>query len=191
MSDLPRQKIFSSWYWRETCSGVYPDSFTLCNWINCISLYSRRSVEFLLERRQSLARRFKAGEITNWPFNEAFIPTEMKNNGFVVRKLGDFGKIENYAWWPPIRENDLWLFQDQAFLHPVLDERKYVESCVRNSKLQSFFVRDSQLRRLLNRSPLLSSIRALVKEFVRRLLPWWESKIWSNRNPLQRQFPYR
>src|ERR1039457_2209413 len=39
----------SSWTLR-TCDGVYPKSFTLYNWLNCISLHSRRSVEFLLER---------------------------------------------------------------------------------------------------------------------------------------------
>jgi len=188
---VPSADDFSSWYWRETCDGVYPQSFTLYNWINCISLHSRRSVKFLLERRQSLALRFKAGEIKNWPFGEAFIPTEMQNNGFVVGKLSDFGKVEKYAWWPPILENDLPLLQGQAFLHPVLDEQRYVTSCVRQSRLQSYFSRDSQLRQLLNRVSPLYAITALLKEFIHRLWPWFESKIWSKRSPLQRQFPYQ
>ena len=186
----PSPEDFSSWYWRGTCDGVYPQSFTLYNWINCISLHSRRSVEFLLERRQSLALRFEAGEIRNWPFSEAFIPTEMQNNGFVVRKLSDFGKAEKYAWWPPILEIDLPMLQDQAFLHPVLDEPRYVTSCVRQSRLQSYFSRDSHLRQLLNRVSPLSAITALLKEFMHRFWPWFKSKV-SKRSPLQRQFPYK
>ena len=166
---FPIAESFSRWFWRKSCDGVYPESFTLHNWLSCISLHSRRSVEFLLRRRQSLARRYKAGEITNWPFGEAFIPTEMLNNGFVVRKLGDFGKVEKFDWWPPNHEDDLPSLQDQAFLHPVLDERRYVASCLKWSDLRSYFYPDGELRRLLDRSSPLSSIPALLMEFIRRL----------------------
>ena len=159
----------SSWPLR-TCEGVYPKSFKLYQWLSCISLHSRRSVEFLLERRQVLGRRYTAGEITNWPNNEAFIPTEMQNNGFVVRKLGDFGKVEKYDWWPPSHEDDLPLLEDQAFLHPVLDERRYVASCIQQSNLRSYFSPGSQLRRLLDRRSPLSLIPAFLMEFIRRVI---------------------
>ena len=155
----------------RTCEGVYPELFTLHNWLNCISLYSKRSVEFLLGRRQALARRYKTGEITNWPNNEAFISTEMLNNGFVVRKLGDFGKVEKYNWWPPSHENDLPLLEDQAFLHPVLDERRYVASCIQHTDLRSYFLPGSQLRQLLSRTSSASSIPAFLMEFTRRVTP--------------------
>jgi len=162
----------------QTCEGVYPESFTLYQWLSCISLYSRRSVEFLLDRRQTLARRYKAGLITNWPNNEAFIPTEMHNNGFVVRKLGDFGKVDRYDWWPPSHENDLPLLQEQAFLHPVLDESRYVTSCMRHSILWGYFWPGTQLRRLLSRSSRFCSLPAFLMEadertrrLMRRTLP--------------------
>jgi hypothetical protein len=166
---FPLADSFSRWPWRKTCDGVYPESFTLYNWLNAISLHSRRSVEFLLQRRQILARRYKISDITNWPYAEAFIPTEMQNNGFVVRKLGDFGSVEKYNWWPPNHENDLPSLQDQAFLHPVLDERKYVASCVRHGRLRSYFPRDGQLRRLLERSSPLSVMPEFFMECIRRL----------------------
>jgi hypothetical protein len=96
----------------------------------------------------------------------------MHNNGFVVRKLGDFGKVEKYDWWPPSHEDDLPLLQDQAFLHPVLDERRYVVSCLRYSDLlsYSYFSRDSQLRRLLDRWSPLSLIPVFLKEFTRQVI---------------------
>ena len=161
--------VTSQWPLR-TCEGVYPKSFKLYQWLSCISLYSRRSVEFLLERRQVLARRYTAGEITNWPNNEAFIPTEMHNNGFVVRTLGDFGKVDKYDWWPPSHEDDLPLLQNQAFLHPVLDERRYVASCIQQSNLWSYFSPDSQLRRLLDGRSPLSLIPAFLDELARRII---------------------
>ena len=36
-------------YWSETCDGVYPESQALHKRLNCISLHSRRSIEFLLD----------------------------------------------------------------------------------------------------------------------------------------------
>jgi hypothetical protein len=165
---VPLAVSFGSWDWAKTCDGVYPGSFILYNWLNAISLHSKRSVEFLLQRRQILARRYKGGDITNWPFAEAFIPTEMQNNGFVVRELGDFGKVEKYNWWPPNHERDLPSLQGQDFVHPVLDERKYVASCLRYAHLQSYFSRDGQLRRLLERSSPLSVMPAFLIEIIRR-----------------------
>ena len=162
---------FSNWPWTQTCDGVYPDSFTLYNWLNAISLHSKRSVEFLLQRRQSLARSYAAGDIANWPYSEAFIATEMHNNGFVVRQLGDFGKVDKYNWWPPSHEKDLPSLQGQDFLHPVLDEQKYVASCLRFGSLHSYFLRNGQLRPLLARSSRsqLSLMPAFLVEVIRRI----------------------
>jgi hypothetical protein len=167
----PLADTFRKWRWTKTCDGVYPEGVVLYNWLNAISLHSKRSIEFLLKRRCALARAFKAGEIPNWPYSEAFIITEMRNNGFVVRKLGDFGKVENYDWWPPSHENDLPLLQDQDFLHPVLDEPRYVASCLRYGSLHSYFRRNGQLRRLLGRSSssLVSMLPTFLTEVVRRV----------------------
>jgi hypothetical protein len=166
----PLDTSFSRWQWRETCDGVYPESYTLHNWLNCISLHSRRSVEFLFERRKILTRRYTSGEITNWPYSEAFIPTEMKNNEFVVRELGQFGRVDRYTWWPPINEKDVPSLQDQAFLHPVLDERRYVASYLhRVSILPSNLLRDAELWRLLARSPLRYTVPNLIAALKRRV----------------------
>jgi len=155
-------------HWTETCDGVYPDTTVLYNWLNAISLHSNRSVEFLFQRRKSLTHRYKAGDIANWPYSETFIATEMHNNGFVVSKLGDYGKVDQYDWWPPNHEKDLPLLQDQDFLHPILDEGKYVTSCLRNARLQSYFWRNGQLRRLLDRSSTFA-MSAFLMEILRRV----------------------
>ena len=166
---FPLPDKFGSWPWSKTCEGVYPAAFKLYNWLNAISLHSKRSIEFMLKRRRSLTRSYKAGDIANWPYSEAFIATEMHNNGFAVRSLGDFGKVEKYNWWPPTHERDLPSLQNQDFLHPVLDEPKYTASCLKFSRLRSYFSRNSQLRRLLARSSRLSVMPALLSEIIRRI----------------------
>ena len=154
----------------KTGEAAYPKTFKLYQWLNCLSLHSKRSVEFLLERRQLLAQRYAAGEIAVWPNNEVFIPTEMFNNGFPVRSLADYGNIDRYNWWPPTLEDDLPQLQDHAFLHPVLDEQKYVASCLRFSNLLSYksLAEDSELRRLLGRWKPLSLAPLFLKEFARQ-----------------------
>jgi hypothetical protein len=168
---FPFTEKFGSWDWSQTCEGVYPADFRLYNWLNAISLHSKRSVEFLLERRQTLTYSYKAGAIANWPYSEAFIPTEMKNNDFIVRSLADFGKVEKYNWWPPTHERDLPLLQNQGFLHPVLNEPKYTASCLRFGSLRSYFLPNGQLRRLLSRSTRsqLALLPAFLSEVIRRV----------------------
>jgi hypothetical protein len=158
-----------SWPLR-TCEGVYPKTFKLYQWLSCISLYSKRSVDFLLARRRVLARLHSAGTISSWPNNEVFIPTEMHNNGFHVRELRYFGNTERYDWWPPSHEDDLPALQDQAFLHPVLDERRYVVSCVQRSDLRSYLYPESQLRQLLGGRSSASLVPIFLDEFMRRFI---------------------
>jgi hypothetical protein len=165
---FPLPDTFSKWPWANTCGDVYSDSFVLHNWLNAISLHSRRSIEFLLQRRQALTRDYNTGSITNWPYAEGFISTEMLNNGFVARQLGDFGKVEKYNWWPPTREKDLPSSQDQGFLHPVLDEQKYQASLLKYGRLQSYVSRDAWLRRALERS-MPSFMIEIMRRFWRRL----------------------
>jgi hypothetical protein len=148
--------------------GVYPDNIQLHQSLNCISLHSKESVAFLLERRQALTRSYATGDIPSWPNNELFVATEMHNNGFVVRSLGDFGKVDRYDWWPPTHEDDLAQLGNQAFLHPVLDEKRYLASCMRFSDLTTYFSSDGQLYRLLNRWSPLFILPAFLKELARR-----------------------
>ena len=69
----------------------------------------------------------------------------MLNNGFVVRELKNFGTVDRFDWWPPSHEDDLPLLHEQAFLHPVLDQDRYVASCMQHSALWDYFQSGSQL----------------------------------------------
>jgi hypothetical protein len=163
----PMPSDFSKWFWHSTCDGVYSPTTRMAHWLCCITLHSRQAVEFLLHRRHELSRRFLAKEIAQWPFCEAFIPIEMLNNDFVVRALSDFGGTERYRWWPPHHENDLPSLGDGNFVHPVLDERRYAESCIRQRGASAYFSGDGVLRSLLSRCSPHTFLPALREDLER------------------------
>ena len=111
------------------------------------------------------------------------IPTEMQNNGLAVRKLGDFGKVDSYNCWPSNLKRDRPALLGQDFLHPVLDEQKYVSSSLRYGSLHSYFLRDGQLRRLLgpSSSSPLSMMPAFLIETIRRIRLYAPSLLTNSR----------
>ncbi len=46
--------------------------------------------------------------------------------------LADFGDVSHYDWFPPTMEEDLRPGDSDAFLHPVLDRRRYLASMLHN-----------------------------------------------------------
>jgi hypothetical protein len=46
--------------------------------------------------------------------------------------LQDFGDVTRYVWFPPKLEEDLPWGSGNAFLHPVLDRRRYICSMLDN-----------------------------------------------------------
>ena len=46
--------------------------------------------------------------------------------------LADFGDVSHCDWFPPTMEEDLQTADGDAFLHPVLDRRRYVSSMLYN-----------------------------------------------------------
>jgi hypothetical protein len=46
--------------------------------------------------------------------------------------LADFGDVSHCDWFPPTMEEDLRPADGDAFLHPMLDRRRYVSSMLHN-----------------------------------------------------------
>ena len=67
-----------------------------------------------------------------WPSSEVFIPTEVARAGMTWLSLADFGDVSRCDWFPPTMEEDLRPSDGDAFLHPVLDRRRYVSSMLYN-----------------------------------------------------------
>jgi hypothetical protein len=46
--------------------------------------------------------------------------------------LADFGDVSHYDWFPPTLEEDSAAVDGDAFLHPVLDRKRYIASMLLN-----------------------------------------------------------
>ncbi|GBR03262.1 hypothetical protein AA21952_1002 [Acetobacter oeni LMG 21952] len=141
-----------AWMWTRFHKNVYPKEICRGS-LNCITVHTRRALEFLFRRRQNMS---SAGDISFWPLSETFIPTELERGGFTCIPLSSFGDVSHYEWFPPTLENDLDTTPDGhlRFIHPVLDQNRYVKSLLTNTHLVKDFISpDSHLRRELKRFP--------------------------------------
>ncbi len=136
------------WPWLPSCGTVYDQV-----WRGLIPVLglSRLAIEYLFERRRRLTKRFRAGEIQSMPYCEAFVPSEIMQSGlFKVRDLSSFGDTSQFEFWPPTLDRRVAL-AGPAFLHPVLDERRFILNRLRHeADPASFLDPSSQLRQDFN-----------------------------------------
>ncbi len=115
------------WFWRDSCAGIYALD-ELRHQLICLSLFSRAALRHLFERRLVHAASRRSGAMAAWPFCEAFIPSELAQGGFAIRELSSFGDTRAYDHWPPYLEADADGLSEHDFVHPVLDEPRYIAS---------------------------------------------------------------
>lgn len=167
----------AAWPWAKYHADIYTaDEIRLA--LSCFSIYSRRAVSLLLQRRLAMAEDFRNGALSFWPNNEAFIPTEIGRANYKSASLDKFGSIKAYDWWPPMHEAELSCHPDEAFIHPVLEGGRYIRSILRHEKqLFSFFDRHSPLSRRLAHQGSGSFRWAFCREFAARSLRYMERKL--------------
>jgi hypothetical protein len=144
----------------------------------CFSIYSHDAVRTLYEQRLAQSQAYKDGKLSRWPYCEAYIPTELSLRGFKLMELSELGSTDHYDWRPAVVETDLGDFRDHTFVHPVLDQRRYVHSTLRNSWSTTDVLdpRSDVMRRLRRVPfrvyvwPLAAALRGRVGESVRMRL---------------------
>jgi hypothetical protein len=108
---LPITRPFKKWHWMPYQRDVYPPGEVLLSLLN-VCLFSSSALNLLHRRRLAMgADPF----MRQWPSSEVFIPTEVARAGMTWLSLAD------------LRPSD-----GDAFLHPVLDRRRYVSSMLHN-----------------------------------------------------------
>jgi hypothetical protein len=146
------KKPMSEWPWAKTCRELYaPES--ILGYLSPIAFYTPGAIQALRDSRLKMSARFRAGEISQFPLSEAFIPTELGVQGFRLGNLSDFGDATKLDWWPPTDEAELGDFPDCVFIHPVLQGVRYVDSLLRTDQLRRLFAPDSVVRAKLARLP--------------------------------------
>jgi hypothetical protein len=124
----PMQSEFDKWHWMQYQRNVYPQRDVQRALLN-VCFHSSRALKLLSQRRLAMS---SDPSIRDWPNSELFVPTEVGRAGMTYLSLADFGDVSNYVWFPPTLEDDLAAANGDAFLHPVLDRRRYISSMLDN-----------------------------------------------------------
>jgi len=151
----------SHWGWTSTVNTIYPPS-DLRPYLNAISFYSHRAVAYLREQRLEMSRRFREGEITQFPLSEAFIGTELALKGYRLGHLPDFGNTVRFTWWPPSAEVELPELQTCTFIHPLLDGERCAASLIRDNLPELFAPQNYRAQILAKLQP---------REYIPKLFP--------------------
>ncbi|WP_424139430.1 hypothetical protein [Roseomonas chloroacetimidivorans] len=175
---LPTRCSKLDWQWTWHHLATY-DFDSIEGSLNCISICSNRALRHFMQRRLEMSRQSSAGEIAFWPCNEVFLATEAKMANLKMASLSEFGNADGYEWYPPYLEEDLEDFRDLTFLHPVLDEPRYMTSILRFSWLTDYFSRGSRLAGALKRFPKYKPLvaRAFCRRLVFRTHERWQNAI--------------
>ena len=166
---LPTRQDQASWYWTKPHERTYPLA-EMGRSLNCICILSHRGMALLAERRRAMTIEHEAGRVPFWPGNEVFCATEILRAGYRFTSLERFGDASRYEWHPPILEADLTTTTGD-FLHPVLDQARYIASVLKfEFDLSSYFDRRSPLRRTLSRFPAAAYVPRMPGAFRRQLM---------------------
>jgi hypothetical protein len=134
--------------------------------LNCIAIFSRRALHLLFARRLEMAR---DSRLAHWPISEAFVATEITRAGYAFAPLSAFGGTRDYDTFPPVLERELGASPDSVFVHPVLDEPRYLASLLRHGRrARDYIDKTSLLRRKLSYLPPAAYQALLARAAWRR-----------------------
>ncbi len=176
--DLAAQPVggrMEDWVYTPMHDGLYPAE-TIRGAVLQVAILSKAALAYLHRRRLDLSRRYADRPDFFWPCAEAFVPTELDAAGFKWAPLSSYGSVERYDWWPPMLETALPRVRRPGFIHPLLDQPRYVASRLRHStkrellgrKLHASLLRSVPLRAYLG--PLLAAVLGRAALTLRRRL---------------------
>jgi hypothetical protein len=166
---LTKGEAVSEWPHTASCLDVY-DLAVVKKRLICFSIFSREAIAALFVRRLALSNAYREGRLQRWPYCEGFIPTELALRGFKIAEISIFGSTELYNWQPPVVETDLAQLKNYAFIHPVLDQCRYLDATLRgNWRVHNILNPMSDFNRKLRRLPIRMYARPLAGAVRRRL----------------------
>jgi hypothetical protein len=175
---LPISKTFDRWHWMPYQPDVYSSGEARLALLN-VCFHSSRALKLLHQRRLEMD---SDPGVRHWPSSELFVPSEVVRAGMKWLSLAGFGDVSRYDWFPPTLEEDLAAANGDAFLHPVLDRRRYLASMLLNRGSLA----PGELNRALSRfpreeyTPLIgpSARKGAVKRLQHKLISWRTQLAW-------------
>ncbi len=153
------------WFWRHTMAAYAASAIR--NQLICLCVFSGPALRHLWQARLAQSAAWRDGKLAAWPFCEGFIPTELAGAGYTIRELSDFGTTRAYDHWPPFLEADAPRLAREDFVHPVLDEPRFVASMHKyHIGLAGYLNPSSQFHQKLRRLPPARYVRVLAESFA-------------------------
>ena len=144
---LTKGEAAEDWFWRGSCAGVYAPE-DVRHQLICLSLFSARALAHLFRRRLAQA-------------------ASLADGGFICRELSDFGDTGAYDHWPPYLESDAAGLATFPFVHPVLDQPRYIASLHKyHIGLTGYLNPASLFQRKLRRLPAREYLMVLGGSFL-------------------------
>jgi hypothetical protein len=163
---LTKGEATPDWPWLNTCTDAYAIG-EIRHQLICLALFSGRALRHLWACRLALSAAYARGDIKAWPMCEGFIATELAKTDMVCRELSDYGDTACYDHWPPFLEADLGKLDAHRFVHPVLDDERYIASLLKyHVGLSGYLNPASLFHRKLRRLPPGRYVRALRESFA-------------------------
>jgi hypothetical protein len=163
---LTKGEATPDWPWLGTCTDAYSLG-EIRHQLICVALFSARALRHLWARRLVLSAAYERGDIKAWPMCEGFIATELAKTDMICRELSDYGDTACYDHWPPYLEADLGRLGAHRFVHPVLDDERYIASLLKyHVGLSGFLNPASLFHRKLRRLPTRRYVTALRDSFA-------------------------
>ncbi len=125
----------ASWYWASFVKPYYPADLIITGRLLCFAVFSHGFAQELKAARQGHATRFLAQAGPSplpWPNNEGFVGAELARSCKREISLAEFGDIFSYDWAPPLVEAQLPQLARRAFVHPLLDEPRFLNALIRS-----------------------------------------------------------
>ena len=181
MVALTKGESSDAWPWLDSCLDVYRAD-EVRHQLICIGIFSGRALDGLARERLAQARAYQTGEIRAWPYCEGYLATEAVRQELNVRELSDYGDVLAYDWWPPYAERELPRVAGHAFVHPVLDEQRFVSSLLKYqpAKLGDLLSPRSWIGRRLRALGPAGYLRAIRSPVYRRWLRVLSRERWRS-----------
>jgi hypothetical protein len=116
------------WGWHTTTIGLFQNPWrALLFFLIC----SGRTLDALHGVRRIIGTAFTSGQLTCWPFCEAFVPTVIKMAGLSTAEIGEFAGTTNLKWRPWIPLDAPAANEPGTLAHSVLGRARFCRAIIK------------------------------------------------------------
>ena len=109
-------------------------------------IVSARAIDVMLQTRQAIAAQLAAGEVSNWPYCETFIPTAiLQHSEMIFAQLSDLVDTQLLRFRPYLSTLDPQLNRSQSMAHPVLGGANYIRALTASTPMDALVFPDGRL----------------------------------------------